>query len=280
MTQNSDSHTIKPARGRAVSLTRNLRSGLSGLGALILLPVFAAAQVPNLRNASSNQSLAGSAVIEPQTAPEPSTPKPPHVTYQDTQLTINAENSRLSDVLSAVRDCTAADLDIPASASEERVWVSIGPAPARKVLAQLLDGTHLDYVIQASDSDPDEVRSIMLSTRLKPGAGTSVNERPQVTASRIPKPNQPAQEFPVPENPVSAVDASPAAIAQSAPPINTAATPSSGVIASDTPSTVTDAASRPAPSTTDQMIQKLESMYEQRKQMQSMGSPSKPPGTN
>ncbi len=68
------------------------------------------------------------------------------VTYEDGKLTIIAENSLLSDVLSAVRAQTGADIELPPGASSQRIWARLGPGPARSVLATLLDSTNLDYV--------------------------------------------------------------------------------------------------------------------------------------
>jgi hypothetical protein len=249
--------------------SRSVLAGFLSIGAMISVPTLAAQQ------ANPQTGKQPAAAVESDTVLEPSLAKAPQVTYQDEELTIVAENSRLSDVLSAIRACTGADLDIPVSASGERVWVRLGPGPARKVLATLLDGTSLDYVIQASDSDPDEVRSITLSPRLKPGAtSTGAEKSVQAMPSRIPKANQPAQEFPAVENVVAVepVAAPPAAPASGVPTSN-------AVLTSDAAPPVADSP-RPAPSTTDQMIQKLENMYEQRKQMQSLASPPKPPGTN
>jgi len=72
----------------------------------------------------------------------------PQVIYEAGQLTIVAENSKLSDVMSALRACTGADvvslLVRPVSVS----GLGLGRDPARQILATLLGGTKLDYVIR------------------------------------------------------------------------------------------------------------------------------------
>jgi hypothetical protein len=114
---------------------------------------------------------------------EQTVPNPPRVSYEGGQLTIVAENSELSDVLSLLKKCTGADIDFPPSAAHERIWAGLGPGPARSVLATLLSGIGLDYAIQASDIDPQGVRSLLLSTRTKPG----IEEAPE-------QENPPSQE--------------------------------------------------------------------------------------
>jgi hypothetical protein len=94
----------------------------------------------------------------------------PRVQYSGGELTIVAHNSTLSDVLKEVKQKTGADLEIPPNASE-RVVADLGPGPARDVLAQLLNGTHFNYVMVGSATDPTAVQSIVLTP--KSGAADS-----------------------------------------------------------------------------------------------------------
>ena len=93
---------------------------------------------------------------------------PPRVDYQDGRLTIVAENSTLGDILREVRKQTGASIDVPSSATE-RVVARLGPAPAREVLATLLNGTSFNYVLVGSVTDPAALSSVMLSSW--PGTG-------------------------------------------------------------------------------------------------------------
>jgi hypothetical protein len=88
----------------------------------------------------------------------------PLVSYQGGELSIVAHNSTLADVLRAVRKLTGADLEIPPNATE-RVVADIGPGPARDVLAELLNGTHFNYVMVGSTTDPTAVQSIVLTPK-------------------------------------------------------------------------------------------------------------------
>ena len=88
----------------------------------------------------------------------------PKVDFQDGQLSIQAHNSTLADVLRAVRKQTGAEFEIPPSANE-RVVADIGPGPARDVIAELLNGTHFNYVMVGSTTDPTAVQSIILTPR-------------------------------------------------------------------------------------------------------------------
>jgi len=96
---------------------------------------------------------------------------PPQVNYQDGRLTIVAQNSTLGDILREVRKRTGASIDVPASATE-RVVARLGPAPARDVLATLLNGSSFNYVMVGSVADPAVLSSVVLTTKPAAGAQT------------------------------------------------------------------------------------------------------------
>src|SRR6266480_3114032 len=108
-------------------------------------------------------------------------PNAPRVSYEGGQLTIVAQNSELSAILSLVSERTGAEIDLPPGALHERIWSGFGPGPARKVLATLLRGMRLDYAIQASDIDPQGIRRVLLKARTKLAA-VSVPEQENPTS--------------------------------------------------------------------------------------------------
>jgi hypothetical protein len=93
---------------------------------------------------------------------------PAKVGYQGGLLTIAAQNSTLGEILRDVRKLTGASIDIPPGSGAERVVAYLGPGAPRDVLAALLNGTSLNYVMLGSSSDPTLVSSVILS--LKPPA--------------------------------------------------------------------------------------------------------------
>ena len=102
----------------------------------------------------------------------------PRVHFSDGELTIVAHNSTLSDVLKEVREQTGAELDIPPNANE-RVVADLGPGPARSVLADLLNGTHFNYVMVGSITDPKAIQSIVLTPRTAgPDTATTASNLP------------------------------------------------------------------------------------------------------
>ena len=107
---------------------------------------------------------------------------PPQVTYENNQLTINAPNSTLGDILKAVRKQTGAEIEVPPA--PERVVTHLGPGPAREVLAELLNGSRFNYVLLGSASDETTLTRVVLVAK------GSLQEMPGPVASSTPPPAQ------------------------------------------------------------------------------------------
>ncbi|HEY7352564.1 MAG TPA: hypothetical protein VH596_07320 [Terriglobales bacterium] len=111
---------------------------------------------------------------KPATAPQPSAPaeatpehgpsSPPEVDFRGGRLTIVAKNSTMNDVLNAVRQKTGAAIDMPPG-SGERVVGQFGPGAPRDVIAQLLNGSHFDYVLLGAPADPGALKKIVLMAK-------------------------------------------------------------------------------------------------------------------
>jgi hypothetical protein len=117
---------------------------------------------------------------------------PPVVTLQNGLLSIDATNSNLSDVLSAVKRVTGAVIDGGGGATE-RVVVHLGPGRPSDVISSLLNGSRYDYVVLGSAQQPGAVTRIMLSVR----QGGDQAAPPQA-ASNVPPPqaaNNPDEEL-------------------------------------------------------------------------------------
>ncbi|MCU1271825.1 MAG: type and secretion system protein [Acidobacteriaceae bacterium] len=87
------------------------------------------------------------------------------VRYTNGQLEIHARNATLSDVLFQIQKQTGAEIAIPAGTEQEHVVVDSGPAPASEVLAELLNGSGLNFVVVGSEADPNSLRSVILSRK-------------------------------------------------------------------------------------------------------------------
>jgi hypothetical protein len=226
----------------------------------------------------------------PESGTDQTVSSQPQVFYEDGLLEILAENSALSDILAAVREKTGADIELPASAAGERIYARIGPGPARKVLGALLSLTDLDFVIQALEMDPQGIQRVVLTQRLKAGAGTngkidaSPSQSARMPARRAPGlgtgrpdpvvgPDNPGSAAPDPAVPDQAVPA-----AQQPTSSDPLAAPSTAQAAATATATASDSdSSQPAAKTSEQMMQDLQNLYQLRKQqMQQLQQTKKP----
>ncbi len=136
---------------------------------LSMLNATAQQALPHKRPAKAAKKAAPEPLAVPVPPPPPPTPQqlpavPPHVHYNQGQLTIVAENSTLADILRAVRAQTGAEVEVPPNATE-RVVTHLGPGPARDVLAALLNGSHFNYVMLGSAAHPDSVDRLILTSK-------------------------------------------------------------------------------------------------------------------
>src|ERR1041385_5237463 len=97
-------------------------------------------------------------------------PKPATVTMQNGQLSIDAPNSLLSDVINGVRRATKAAIDVPTGGGNDRIVAHLGPGAPNDVLTDLFNGSKYDYIILGSDDVPGAIQRVIL--RAKEGADT------------------------------------------------------------------------------------------------------------
>lgn len=119
----------------------------------------------------------------PPLTPEQQAPIPPQVSYLNGQLTIQSTNATLSAILTAIRQQTGAQIDLPSGAGSERVATRIGPGSPRDVLTSLLAGSAFDYVILGNPDSPGSIQRVILTQR-SGGAGMTNMAAQQPVASQ------------------------------------------------------------------------------------------------
>jgi AMIN domain len=134
-----------------------LTTGNAAVVKLGAAPPVAGAAAPAQPPASNVAPAAATA------APPAPTPKPAlDVTFQEGLLRIRAQKTTLAEVLFEVHQQTGAEIAIPAGAEQEVVAVELGPAPARDVLASLLNGSRYNFVFVGGAAD---LQQVILSLR-------------------------------------------------------------------------------------------------------------------
>ncbi len=143
------------------------------LAGILCLPIMGRADTQTTHRAHSKKKAPPPPLPSGTQGPVPQIPLDsipavaPQVTYEAGLLTIVAPNSTLGDILRGVRKRTSADIDIPSSASE-RVATRLGPAPPREVMAELLNGSHFNYILLGSESDSNALVRVVLVAKTGP----------------------------------------------------------------------------------------------------------------
>jgi len=102
------------------------------------------------------------AETSPAEVPPAEPPKPPmEVTFHNGLLRIHVERATLAQVLFEVQKQTGADIAIPAGAESEEIAAELGPAPAREVLATLLNGSRYNFIFVGNNRGRNLQKAIL-----------------------------------------------------------------------------------------------------------------------
>jgi len=158
-----------------ISTTQNttvVKLGPVKLGAVAATGTAPAAKLQNVSlvadtraaGASVAASTVSTAVSNTMAAPLPAVseaPPPPKpavtVTFINGMLRIRADKATLAQVLFEVQRQTLAEIAIPAGAEQEEMAADLGPAPARDVLASLLNGSPYNFIFVGDELSLERV---------------------------------------------------------------------------------------------------------------------------
>jgi hypothetical protein len=142
--------------------------------------------------------------------------QPPRVTFRDGVLTVDAQNSTLSDILKAIRTLVGAEFD-PMPEVAERTVVHLSGSP-NDVISGLLRGSAYGYVLISSQEDSSILQKVLLIAP-EPVAGAKSAAVRAATSRPVPMPVPvfsepaavPASPLPTSPAPASNETASPVA---------------------------------------------------------------------
>lgn len=131
-------------------------------------------------------------------SPEQQPPQAPQVNYRNGRLTVDAQNSTLNDILTAIRQQTGAQVEWSPGTGAQRMVTHL-TGSAHDVVASLLDNANVDYILVANPGAPDQIAKIMvIATGSAPNAGnpSAGNGPPQPVNRREPAPDEDEEEPP------------------------------------------------------------------------------------
>ena len=109
------------------------------------------------------------------------------VEFRNGNLRISVDKATLAEVLYEVHRKTGADIPIPSGTEREQVVGNFGPAPAREALASLLNGSSFNFILVASDTDPSQLRSVILIPKGDAGSQSTLYVPAQPVAEAQPE---------------------------------------------------------------------------------------------
>jgi len=267
--QNPLPHQNHPPRTQPNQAQPVMRAEASTPAQPTTVPAGATQSTPVTKSrAQKKQKAPEQTVAESPAAPptlEQVPPTPPTVTYRNGQLSIQAQNSTLSQVLRAVQAQTGASVDLPGGASGERVVAQLGPGQPRDVLATLLNGSHFNYVILGTPGNSGGVQKVILTAR----QGSSPSPPP---GNPVPSANQPppAQDDDTPADD----DGSANDVDNDATQNGQAVTPGRPGIPGQEQQPDNNDQGQNGPKTPEQLLQELQRMQQQQQQYQQQLNPA------
>ena len=132
--------------------------------------------------------------------------QPAHVSWDGNRLMVTATNASLSQVLHEVSSATGLEVEGLDSSRDQRIFGSFGPAEAKDVLNQLLDGAGYNVII-LGDRGAGNPRQLLLAVQAAApakGAGNHAaaaqqpEEEPEPEPEPQPEPERPQQGPPPP----------------------------------------------------------------------------------
>jgi hypothetical protein len=101
----------------------------------------------------------------------------PVVTYRDGLLSVQALNSNLSSVVTAIRNKTGIEFE-GAEGISERVAIALGPAPEGDVLAAIFAGSKYDFLAIGRPDSPTIVQKVILTVKGAPAGAAEAQAQP------------------------------------------------------------------------------------------------------
>src|SRR5271157_653335 len=143
---------VTAARAESTDVSATRAAKLQNASLAVRTNVAAARVSPAVSNTTAPPLPAAVAV---SVAPPP---KPlVTVTYENGLLRVRAEKATLAQLLFEVQRQTQAEIAIPAGAEQEEVVADLGPAPARDVLAALLNGSPYNFIFVGNELNLERV---------------------------------------------------------------------------------------------------------------------------
>jgi len=103
------------------------------------------------------------------------------IDYRAGQLSVVADKAELGNVMKLLGEKIGASVEVSADVTTEPVVARLGPAAPNQILAELLDSSHLEYIVMGSDENGLGIQRIVVHKRAALGREPLIATRRQTT---------------------------------------------------------------------------------------------------
>jgi len=96
------------------------------------------------------------------------------IEFANGQMTIHSGGATLSEILYQIQKVTGAEIAIPSGTELDKVAADFGPGTPSEVIGELLNGSGLNFVVVGSETNPNLLRSVILTRKSELAEGPSI----------------------------------------------------------------------------------------------------------
>lgn len=112
------------------------------------------------------------------------------VDYRAGKLSVVADKAELGKLMKFLGEKIGASVEVSADVASEPVVARLGPAAPNQILGQLLDSSHLEYIVMGSDENGRGIQRIVVHKRTPAGRDSLITTQRQTAPVREPEPEK------------------------------------------------------------------------------------------
>ena len=105
------------------------------------------------------------------------------IEFSNGQMTIHSGGATLSEILYQIQKVTGAEIAIPSGTEQDKVAADFGPGTPSEVLGELLNGSGLNFVVVGQETNPNLLRSVILTRKSEVAEAPTIGTNPATAAA-------------------------------------------------------------------------------------------------
>jgi AMIN domain len=132
----------------------------------------------DVRPASARIAAHSVEIHKPATITKAPARKGLSIEFSNGLMTIHSGGATLSEILYQIQKVTGAEIAIPSGTEQDKVAADFGPGTPSEVLGDLLNGSGLNFVVVGQESNPNLLRSVILTRKSEVAEAPSLGTAP------------------------------------------------------------------------------------------------------